>query len=339
MTRRAIITGISGQDGYFLTRLLIDKGYDVIGIVRRNSSTRMGTVDVLPEQYREKVTIVNGDITDSSFCDSIMAKYTPDEVYHLAAQSFVAYSFHNPSSTYDINIGGTLNIFNAVKEHSPKSRVYFAATSEMYGQPLTTPQNEETPLVPRSPYAISKLAGFWTAKVYREAYDLFISCGILFNHESEVRGPEFVTRKIAIGVSKIAKGDRSAIRLGNLDARKDWGFAGDYVEGMWQMLQLPKPDDFVLSTGETHTVREFTEMAFRSAGIEVEWQGSGINERGINRKSGEVLVSVSKEFFRPLESDNYKGDSSKAGRILGWKPKLNLEGLVERMVRYEMGMR
>ena len=192
-----------------------------------------------------------------------------------------------------------------------------------------------TPFFPRSPYAVSKLAGIWFVRIYGEVYKLYVCNGILFNHESEVRGPEFVTRKIAIGVARIAKGDRSTIKLGNLDARKDWGFAGDYVEGMWQMLQLPKPDDFVLSTGETHTVREFTGMAFRSAGIEVDWQGSGINERGIDRKSGEVLVSVSKEFFRPLESDNYMGDSSKAKRILGWKPKLTLEGLVKRMVRQE----
>ena len=333
---KALITGISGQDGYFLSQFLLSKGYEVHGTLRRNSSMTQGAMDLLPEKIREQIVIHYGDITDGNFLSNLLKNEKPDEFYHLAAQSFVGYSFHNALSTYDVNIGGTLNICNAIKDSSPNTRMYFAATSEMFGQPVRTPQNEDTPLFPRNPYAISKLAGFWTAKVYREAYDMFISSGILFNHESEVRGPEFVTRKITMGVARVLKGDSTPIKLGNLYARKDWGFAGDFVKGMYQMLQIDKPDDFILATGETHTVKEFVVAAFKTVGIDLEWRGSGINEQGIDVKSKQIVITVDAEFLRPLESDNYMGDYSKAKRMLGWEPKLTFETLVKRMVKYEI---
>ncbi len=257
--KKALITGVSGQDGYFLTQFLMDRGgYEVHGTVRRNSRMSQGTLERMPRQYRERLQVhYGGDITDGTFLSLLIKENQYDEIYHLAAQSFVAYSFQNPASTYDINIGGTLNVVNAIRDYSPSSRLYFAATSEMFGQPKTTPpQNENTPpLYPRSPYAISKLAGFWTVRVYREAYSLYMCNGILFNHESEVRGPpEFVTMKIARAVARIANGDTEPLVLGNLDARKDWGYAKDYVEGMWMMLQKERPDDYVLATGGRYTL-------------------------------------------------------------------------------------
>ena len=233
---KAIITGISGQDGYFLSQFLLSKGYEVHGILRRNSSMTQGTVDRLPENTKKQIIIHYGDITDGNFLSNILLEQKPDELYHLAAQSFVGYSFQNALSTYDANIGGTLHVCNAVKDSSSDTRVYFAATSELFGQPKETPQNEMTPFFPRSPYAVSKLAGIWTVRTYREAYKLFMSNGILFNHESEVRGPEFVTRKVSRSVAKIYHGSREPLVLGNLDAVKDWGYAKDYVEGMWMMI-------------------------------------------------------------------------------------------------------
>ena len=331
---KAIITGISGQDGYFLSQLLLSKGYEVHGIVRRNSSMTQGTVDILPDNIRDKIHIEYGDITDVNFLMDLMHKEKPDEIYHLAAQSFVGYSFQNALSTYDVNIGGTLNICNAVRDSSPDTKLYFAATSELYGQPKETPQNEKTPFYPRSPYAVSKLAGIWTVRTYRDAYKLFMSNGILFNHESEVRGPEFVTRKITRSVAKIKKESKGPVVLGNLNAVKDWGYAKDYVEGMWMMLQQDVPDDFVLGTGESHTVREFAEAAFKEIGIELEWKGSGLNEVGIS--NGRTYVKVGKEFYRPLESDNYMADFSKARDKLGWYPKTSFKELVKIMVKSDI---
>ena len=258
-----IITGISGQDGYFLSQLLLSKGYEVHGILRRNSSMTQGTVDLLTENIKNQIIIHYGDITDGNFLSNLLQKEKPEELYHLAAQSFVGYSFQNSLSTYDANIGGTLNVCNAVKDSSPDTRMYFAATSELFGQPKETPQNEMTPFFPRSPYAVSKLAGIWTVRTYRDAYKLYMSNGILFNHESEVRGPEFVTRKISRAVAKIANGSREPVVLGNLSAVKDWGYAKDYVEGMRMMLQRDYPDDYVLGTSESHKVREFAEEAFK----------------------------------------------------------------------------
>lgn len=327
---KAIVTGITGQDGYFLSQLLLTKGYEVYGVVRRNSSMTRGTVDLLSDEIRENIHIKYGDITDVNFLMDLMHKEKPDEIYHLAAQSFVGYSFQNALSTYDANIGGTLNVCNAVRDSSPDTKLYFAATSELYGQPKETPQNEKTPFYPRSPYAVSKLAGIWTVRTYRDAYKLYMSSGILFNHESEVRGPEFVTRKITKSVARIAKGNKDPIVLGNLNAVKDWGYAKDYVEGMWMMLQQDYPDDYVLGTGESHTVREFAEAAFGEIGIELEWMGCGLNEVGISH--GITYVKVGKEFYRPLESDNYMADYSKAKEKLGWSPKTSFKELVKIMV-------
>lgn len=328
---KALITGISGQDGYFLSQLLMSKGYEVHGILRRNSSMKQGTVDLLPDEVRKQIIIHYGDITDGHFLSTLLEREKPDELYHLAAQSFVGYSFQNALSTYDANIGGTLNVCNAIKDFSKDTRMYFAATSELFGQPKESPQNEITPFFPRSPYAISKLAGIWTVRTYREAYKLYMANGILFNHESEVRGPEFVTRKISMAVARIDNGSRESVTLGNLSSVKDWGYAKDYVEGMWKMLQQDYPDDYVLGTNESHTVREFVEVAFKIIGKSISWKGSGINEIGLS-EDGETLVKVSREFFRPLESDNYMGDYSKAMKKLGWKPKTRFSDLVKIMV-------
>jgi GDPmannose 4,6-dehydratase len=331
---KAVITGISGQDGYFLSQLLLSKGYEVHGILRRNSSMTQGTVDLLPENLKKQIVIHYGDITDSNFLYNILQKEKPDELYHLAAQSFVGYSFQNALSTYDVNIRGTLNVCNAVKDSSSDTRMYFAATSELFGQPQTTPQNEMTPFFPRSPYAVSKLAGLWTVRAYRDAYKLYMSSGILFNHESEVRGPEFVTRKISMSVARIYHDSKKPVVLGNLDAVKDWGYARDYVYGMWKMLQLDYPEDFVLGTGESHTVREFAEAAFKDINIELKWVGSSLNEVGLF--NGKSMVKVSKEFYRPLESDNYRADYSKAKKKLKWEPKIKFKDLVKIMVKNDL---
>ena len=266
---------------------------------------------------------------------NLLQKEKPEELYHLAAQSFVGYSFQNALSTYDANIGGTLNVCNAIKDSSPDTRMYFAATSELFGQPKETPQNEMTPFFPRSPYAVSKLAGIWTVRTYREAYKLYMANGILFNHESEVRGPEFVTRKISMAAARIANGSKEPAILGNLSAVKDWGHARDYVEGMWKILQQDYPDDFVLGTGESHTVRKFAEAAFRTIGKTVTWKGTGVNEVGLS-EDGETLVKVSKEFFRPLESDNYRGDYSRAREKLGWELRTKFDDLVKIMVESDL---
>lgn len=331
---KAIITGISGQDGYFLSQFLLSKGYEVHGILRRNSSMTQGTLDLLPANIKKQIIIHYGDITDGNFISNIFRELKPDELYHLAAQSFVGYSFQNVLSTYDVNIGGTLHACNAVKDSSPDTKMYFAATSELFGQPKQVPQNEMTPFFPRSPYAVSKLAGVWTVRTYREAYRLFMANGILFNHESEVRGPEFVTRKISKSVAKIYHGSKDPLVLGNLDAVKDWGYAMDYVKGMWMMLQQDYPDDFILGTGVSHTVRDFVETAFNEIGITLEWVGSGLNEVGLS--NGETMVKVSKEFYRPLESDNYKADYSKAKTKLKWEPKTKFRDLVKIMVNNDL---
>ena len=320
---------------FFLSKLLISKGYEVHGVIRRNSSMTIGNLEYLQKDLLDQIHIHYGDLTDSNFLTNLLHELKPDELYHLAAQSFVGYSFQNPASTYDVNIGGTLNVVNAVKESSPDTRLYFAATSELYGQPKLTPQNELTPFEPRSPYAVSKLAGFWTIKTYRDAYNLYMCNGILFNHESEMRGPEFVTRKISKAVARISSGSMEPIELGNLGARKDWGYAEDYVYGMWLMLNHKYADDFVLGTGELHTVREFAEEAFHLAGIEIRWKGSGINEVGLSQED-EVLVRVNKKFFRPLESDNYLADYSKAKSELNWEPKTRFKELVKKMVLYDI---
>lgn len=332
---KALITGITGQDGYFLSKLLLSKGYEVHGVIRRNSSMSNGTLSYLEPNILSQIHIHYGDLTDSGFFAKLLFELKPDEMYHLAAQSFVGYSFQNPASTYDVNIGGTLNVSNAVKEYSPDTRLYFAATSELFGQPKITPQNESTAFEPRSPYAISKLAGFWTLKNYREAYNLYMSNGVLFNHESEMRGPEFVTRKISIHVANVAHGSKEILELGNLNAKKDWGYAKDYVYGMWLILNYKYADDFVLGTGELHTVREFAEKAFKVIGINVHWKGSGLNEVGLT-DDDKILIKVNKNFFRPLEADNFCADYSKANKELNWKPNTNFDELIKIMVNYDL---
>lgn len=334
---KAVITGISGQDGYFLTQLLLEKGYEIHGILRRNSSMSNGTLRHLPADILSQVNIHYGDVTDETFLSNLLREEKPEELYHLAAQSFVGYSFKNARSTYDVNIGGTLNVCNSIRDSSPDTRMYFAATSELFGQPRETPQNELTPFLPRSPYAISKMAGFWTVKTYRDAYKLYMSNGILFNHESEVRGPEFVTRKISQSVARISSNWRGPILLGNLDAVKDWGYAKDFVEGMWEMLQNDLPDDFVMGTGESHTVREFVEEALKIVNIKIDWKGKGLNEVGLT-EDNQALIKISREFYRPLESDNYRADYAKAKKVLGWMPKVKFGGLVKLMVRNDIDL-
>ena len=327
---KAFITGITGQDGYFLSQYLLKKGYEVHCLIRRNSNMTRGSFDLLQQNIQKQINIHYGDVLDENYIHSIVKEEKFDELYHLAAQSFVAYSFENPASTYDINIGGTLNIVNAIKDANPNTRLYFAGTSELFGKPKISPQNEATPLEPQSPYAISKLARYWTCRDYRTAYKLFITNGILFNHESEVRGPEFVTRKISLHIAKVSLGSKDILQLGNLNAVKDWGYAGDYVIAMNKMLQYDIPDDFVIATGESHTVREFVNEAYKSIGIELEWIGSGINEVGLYKEN--TMVRVNKKFYRPLESDNYRGDYSKAKKKLGWEPKIKFDRLIKLMV-------
>ncbi len=332
---RALITGITGQDGYFLSKLLLDKQYDVYGIARRKSDMSLGALEY-DESLKKDVHIIWGDVTDAEFIEKTVAVIRPDELYHLAAQSSVALSFENPSYTYDVNIKGTLNVLNAVRDTSRGTRVYNAATSELFGKPDTVPQNENTPMRPRSPYAISKLAAYWTARDYREAYGMFIANGILFNHESEVRGPEFVTRKITLGIANIFAGKQDYIELGNLEAKKDWGYAGDYVRAMWKMVRHDVPDDFVIGTGEMHTVREFVEKAFSLAvkklkkNLQFRWVG---NEGYLNDR---MVVTVSKKYYRPLEADNYMADYSKAKDVLGWEPFVRFADLVDIMVTADL---
>lgn len=318
--KKALITGISGQDGYFLSQFLLDKNYEVYGLVRRNSQASLGSLELLDEEIRNKIKICWGDITDYYYIEKLIKEIKPDELYHLAAQSFVGLSFENPKLTYDTNINGTLNIVNAVKEFSPKTKVYFAGTSELYGKAKECPQNEDTPFYPRSPYGISKLAGYWTIKNYRESYGLFMSNGILFNHESEVRGKEFITRKITIGLANIIKGKQKFIEIGNIDAKRDWGYTKDYVKGMWMILQYNKPDDFVLATGENHSIKEFVEESFKCVGIS-DW---------------EKYIKINKEFIRPAEVNVLKGDYSKAKKELGWEPKTNFKELIKIMINNDL---
>lgn len=334
--KKALITGITGQDGYWLTKLLIDKGYEVHGLVRRNSQKSLGNLDYLPIEYKSQINIHWGDITDCFFVEKIIRENKFDEIYHLAAQSFVELSFQNPKLTYDVNIGGTLNVVNSVKDFSPHSRMYFAATSEIFGKAIKQPQNEETPFYPRSPYGVSKLAGFWTVKNYRESYNLFMSNGILFNHESEMRGPEFVTRKISMGVAKIKLGLQEYIELGNLDSKRDWGYAPEYVEAMWKILQHEKPDDFVIATGENHSVREFVEEAFKIVGIEIVWEGEGVNEVGKDKKNNKTIIKINPNFYRPAEVYELRGDYSKAKKELGWEPRTKFKDLVKIMVEADL---
>lgn len=330
--KRALITGITGQDGSYLAELLLSKGYEVYGLIRRKSTSEYGNV----KHIADKIHFIYGDMSDITSLIKAMQISQADEVYNLAAQSFVGISWSEPLFTNDVDGIGVTNLLEAVKLIKPDARVYQAATSEMFGKVQEIPQRETTPFYPRSPYGVSKLYAYWISRNYRESYGMFVSCGILFNHESERRGKEFVTRKITNTVAKIKYGKEDCLYLGNLNSKRDWGHSRDYVLAMWLMLQQDKPDDFVVATGKTYTVREFVEEAFACAGYNIIWQGEGVNEIGIDKESGKVLVRVSEEFYRPAEVELLIGDSTKARETLGWTPKIGLKGLVELMVKNDL---
>lgn len=337
MKNVALITGVTGQDGSFLSEFLLDKGYDVHGVIRRSS------VD-----FRERIAHLEGherfhlhyaDLSDSMSVVQVVKKVQPTEIYNLAAQSHVQVSFDAPEFTADIDAVGVLRILEAVRMCGLEKtcRIYQASTSELYGKVEEVPQNENTPFHPYSPYAVAKLYGFWIIKEYREAYDMFCCSGILFNHESERRGETFVTRKITLAAARIAQGKQDKLYLGNLSSLRDWGYARDYVECMWLILQNSKPEDFVIATGEQHSVRDFATLAFRNVGIELRWEGEGINEKGIDIKTGKVLVEVSPDFYRPTDVVNLWGDPTKAKALLGWNPsRTTFEQLVKIMTDADM---
>lgn len=335
--KTALITGITGQDGSYLAELLLDKGYEVHGIKRRSSSFNTGRVDHLytdPHFKGLPFYMHYGDLTDATNLIRIIQEVQPDEIYNLAAQSHVQVSFEAPEYTADSDALGTLRMLEAIRilGLKQKTKFYQASTSELYGKVQEVPQTEKTPFYPRSPYGVAKLYAFWICVNYREAYDMFAVNGILFNHESPHRGETFVTRKITRAVVRIAAGKQPKLFLGNLNAKRDWGHAKDYVEGMWRMLQQETPDDFVLATGKTTTVREFCERAFHHTGIDIEWEGEGVNEIGKNKKTGDILVEVDPTYFRPTEVDLLIGDPSKAKEILGWEPTYSVDELIREMV-------
>jgi len=329
-----LITGITGQDGSYLTELLLDKGYEVHGIVRRASSFNTDRIDHLYQDRHEqdvRLFLHYGDLTDSSNLNRIIEKIHPDEIYNLGAQSHVQVSFEVPEYTADVDAMGTLRLLDAIRETQVNARFYQASTSELYGQVVEVPQSETTPFYPRSPYAVAKQYGFWITKNYREAYGLHASNGILFNHESPRRGETFVTRKITMAVARIHRGLQDAMYMGNIDARRDWGYAPDYVRMMWMMLQQETPDDYVVATGEMHTVREFIAKAFAHVGRTIEWQGEGVGEEGVDTTTGRAVVRIDPRYFRPAEVEQLLGDPSKAKRQLGWEPEVKFERLVQIM--------
>ena len=334
--KKALITGITGQDGSFLAEFLLEKGYEVHGITRRASIPNTARIDHLIA--KNAITLHDGDLSDTSSIIGIVAKVQPDEIYNLAAQSHVQVSFDVPEYTGDVDAIGVLRILEAVRilGLSKKTRIYQASTSELYGKVEEVPQSETTPFHPYSPYAVAKQYGFWIVKEYREAYGMFAVNGILFNHESERRGETFVTRKITLAAGRIAEGLQDHLELGNMDSLRDWGYARDYVECMWLMLQHDTPEDFVIATGEQHTVRDFTERAFKANGIELKWEGSGIDEKGYDKATGKMLVCVNPAWFRPTDVDNLLGNPAKAKTVLGWNPqKTTYAELVEIMARYD----
>ena len=331
--KHALITGITGQDGSYLAELLLEKGYEVYGIMRRKSVVDYGNV----EHIKDKIHFIYADMTDPISLITAMKISQADEVYNLAAQSFVATSWEQPLATADIDALGVTNMLEAIRTVKPEARFYQASTSEMFGLVQAIPQTETTPFYPRSPYGVAKQYGFWITKNYRESYGMFAVNGILFNHESERRGETFVTRKISLAAARIAQGEQDKLYLGNLDARRDWGYAKDYIECMWLILQHDVPEDFVIATGEMHTVREFATLAFKEAGIELRWEGEGVNEKGIDVATGKSLVEVDPKYFRPSEVEQLLGDPTKAKTLLGWDPcKTSFEELVSIMVRHDM---
>jgi GDPmannose 4,6-dehydratase len=336
MKQIALISGITGQDGSYLTELLLDKGYEVHGIIRRSSSFNTFRVDHIynnPAYLNKRFFLHYGDLTDSSNLNRLVEKIGPTEIYNLAAQSHVQVSFEVPEYTAEVDGIGTLRFLDAIKETGISIKFYQASTSELYGKALEIPQTEQTPFYPRSPYAAAKLYAYWIVVNYREAYNVFACNGILFNHESERRGKTFVTRKITVAASKIILGQQQKLLLGNLNSRRDWGYAPEYVEGMWRIMQAEKPDDFVLATNETHTIREFVEEAFKVLGEEIIWKGKGINEKGFLRSSGQEVIGIDSRYFRPTEVELLIGDPTKATKMLGWKPKIKFKELVRIMVQ------
>lgn len=338
--RVALITGITGQDGSYLTELLLSKGYEVHGIIRRHSTISTTRIDPLfenPEVGNKTLFLHYGDMTDSSNLNRLIERIRPNEIYNLAAQSHVAVSFEVPEYTAEATGVGTIRLLDAIKESGLECKFYQASTSELFGGlPDTAPQSEKTPFYPKSPYGVAKLYSYWITVNYRESYNLFACNGILFNHESPRRGETFVTRKITRAVASIMAGKQEKLSLGNLEAKRDWGFAGDYVEGMWRMLQQDEAKDYVLATNETHTVKEFVELAFNEVGVEIEWIGNGVDEKGIDKVTGKVFVDVNPKYFRPAEVELLWGDPAKAETELGWERKVGFKELVSMMVDHDM---
>lgn len=340
--KKALISGITGQDGSYLTELLLEKGYEVHGIIRRSSSFNTKRIDHLYSNEKlldSRLFLHFGDLVDTSSLNRLLEKIEPDEIYNLAAQSHVKVSFEVPDYTAQVDALGTLRFLDAIRETGlRKVKFYQASTSELYGKVQEVPQTEKTPFYPRSPYGVAKIYGYWIVVNYREAYNIFACNGILFNHESPRRGETFVTRKITRAVARIKHGLQEDISLGNLNSKRDWGFAPEFCEGMWRMLQQDEPDDFVLATGETHSIREFCELAFKEIGMNIEWKGKDENEVGKDSKTGKTLIEVDKNYFRPTEVDLLIGDPAKAEKILGWKPKVTFEELVKIMVKADCEM-
>lgn len=332
MKKSALITGITGQDGSYLAELLLEKGYEVYGIMRRKSVVDYGNV----EHIKDKIKFIYADMTDLISLINAMKISQADEVYNLAAQSFVATSWEQPLATAEINSIGVTNMLEAIRNTKPECRFYQASTSEMFGLVQEIPQRETTPFYPRSPYGVAKLYGHWITKNYRESYDMYACSGILFNHESERRGKEFVTRKITDAAARIKQGIQDYLELGNMDSKRDWGHSKDYVMAMWLMLQQEKADDYVIATNETRTVREFVEKSFSYVGIDILWQGEGINEVGIDKETNKTVVKINPKFFRPAEVDILLGNPEKAEKELNWKREISFEQLVERMVKNDM---
>jgi GDPmannose 4,6-dehydratase len=334
--KSAVITGVTGQDGAYLTELLIEKGYEVFGTFRRTSSVNFWRLDELGLTRHPKLHLVEFDLTDLSTCIRLLEKAKPQEVYNLAAQSFVGVSFEQPVTTGEITGIGALNLLEAVRIFDRKIRFYQASTSEMFGKVQAIPQIESTPFYPRSPYGVAKLYAHWMTINYRESYDIFASSGILFNHESPLRGLEFVTRKITDSIAKIKLGKLDVLELGNMDAKRDWGFAKEYVEGMWRMLQVERADTFVLATNRTETVRDFVRMAGKAAGFELDFCGTGEDEIGVDTQSGKTIVRVNPKFYRPAEVELLIGNAAKAKELLGWEPRTTLEELCQMMLAADL---
>ena len=331
---KALITGVTGQDGSYLAEMLLEKGYEVHGIMRRSSVFTTQRIEKFI--HNPMFFLHHGDLADSSNLGRLIRDVNPDEIYNLAAQSHVAVSFEVPEYTADIDGIGTIRILDAIKAFNPKIKFYQASTSELYGKVREIPQTENTPFYPRSPYAVAKLYAFWITKNYREAYNLYAVNGILFNHESPRRGETFVTKKITKAVANIKKGKQEKVTLGNLNSKRDWGYAKEYVDMMWLMLQQPEPDDYVAATNKTYTIRYFVELAFREIGVEIEWKGKDAEEKGYDKASGKLRVDINPKYFRPTEVELLIGDASKAKEKMGWEAKTTLEELVRKMVKYDL---